>query len=148
MELDTKAIAEALMIEPKSDLNSAQILLKGGEYSRSIYHSQLAVEKAMKSCLALAGKIITDNHFVSDRFIHTFSTMPNGLKIAKNAKYLERQGTKTRYPMFRDATRPIWTPSKEYTKSDAIEAFGKAESAFDAIIRFLEDQYKITFKLE
>ncbi len=92
--------------------------------------------------------MITDNHFVSDRFTHTFSNMPNALKIAKDAKYLERQGTKTRYPMFRDATRPIWIPSKEYTKSDAVEAFEKAESAFDTIIGFMEDEYKITFELE
>jgi HEPN domain-containing protein len=58
----SKEIAEALMIEARSDLDAAKLLLDGGIYSRSIYHSQQAVEKAMKSCLALAGRSITDDH--------------------------------------------------------------------------------------
>ncbi|HDN65218.1 MAG TPA: HEPN domain-containing protein [Methanosarcinales archaeon] len=39
-----------------------RLLLDGEIYSRSIYHSQQAVEKAMKSCLTLAGRITTDDH--------------------------------------------------------------------------------------
>jgi len=42
----SKEIAEALMVEAKSDLDAAKLLLEGGIYSRSIYHSQQAVEKA------------------------------------------------------------------------------------------------------
>ena len=58
----SKEIAEALMIEARSDMDAAKLLLDGEIYSRPIYHSQQAVEKAMKSCLALTGWIITDDH--------------------------------------------------------------------------------------
>jgi len=41
----SEEIAEALMVEAKSDLDAAKLLLEGGIYSRSIYHSQ---EKLVK----------------------------------------------------------------------------------------------------
>jgi len=143
----SKEIAEALMVEAKSDLDAAKLLLEGGIYSRSIYHSQQAVEKAMKSCLALAGRIITDDHWVSDRFIDTFREMPNTLKIVRDAKFLEHQGTRSRYPLFRDSKKPLWIPSKEYTKDDANSAYKKAEYVFNAILEFLKDKYEIEFEV-
>jgi len=44
---ELKKIFEALMLEAHSDIRSAKLLLDGAEFSRSIYHSQQAVEKAM-----------------------------------------------------------------------------------------------------
>lgn len=140
-----KEIAEALMIEAKSDLDAAKLLLEGRIYSRSIYHSQQAVEKAMKSCLALAGRIITDDHWVSDRFVDTFREMP--IEIAKDAKFLEHQGTKSRYPLFRDPRRSMWIPSREYTKDDATGAYRRADRIFNALIAFLSDKYGVVFEL-
>ncbi|HDJ38214.1 MAG TPA: HEPN domain-containing protein [Methanosarcinales archaeon] len=92
-------------------------------YSRSIYHSQQAVEKAMKSCLALAGRIITDDHRVSDRFANTFRGMP--AEIVGDAKFLEHQGTRSRYPLFRDPSRSMWIPSRKYTGDDAAGGIGR-----------------------
>jgi HEPN domain-containing protein len=44
---DAKQIFEALMLEAQSDIRSAKLLLDGMEFSRSVYHSQQAVEKAI-----------------------------------------------------------------------------------------------------
>jgi hypothetical protein len=45
--VDAKQIFEALMLESQSDIWSVKLLLDGTEFSRSIYHSQQAVEKAI-----------------------------------------------------------------------------------------------------
>lgn len=74
---ELKSIFEALMLEANSDMRSAKLLLDGAEFSRSIYHSQQAVEKAMKASLVLTGAIITDDHWISDRFKQVFPEMPD-----------------------------------------------------------------------
>nr|QNO45151.1 hypothetical protein GMDKAGHH_00004 [Methanosarcinales archaeon ANME-2c ERB4]QNO46047.1 hypothetical protein OOGCPJEC_00032 [Methanosarcinales archaeon ANME-2c ERB4]QNO50332.1 hypothetical protein NFHCAOLN_00002 [Methanosarcinales archaeon ANME-2c ERB4] len=76
------------MIEAKSDPDAAKLLLNGEIYSRSIYHSQQAVEKAMKSCLALAGIIITDDHRVSDRFADIFREMSGTVQKSSDSRTL------------------------------------------------------------
>ncbi len=141
---DTKQIFEALMVESQSDMRSAKLLLDGTEFSRSIYHSQQAVEKAMKASLVLAGIIITDDHWVSDRFMQSFSTMPNIQNITRDAKYLERQATKSRYPLFSNTDRPIWIPSREYTEQDAEDAYRKALTIFKNIKQFLKEKHNIS----
>jgi HEPN domain-containing protein len=60
--LKHKDIAEAFLIEAKSDLNSARLLLNGGEYSRSISCSQHAIEKTLKAALVIKNIIITNTH--------------------------------------------------------------------------------------
>jgi len=95
---EIKKIFEALMLEAHSDIRSAKLLLDGAEFSRSIYHSQQAVEKAMKASLALTGAIITDDHWVSDRFKQAFPEMPDVHNLIRDSKYLERQAIKSRYP--------------------------------------------------
>ncbi len=133
------------MLEARSDIRSAKLLLDGTEYSRSIYHSQQAVEKAMKSSLVLTGIVITDDHWVSERFLKSFSVMPDILNLTRDAKYLERQATKSRYPLFTSVEKPIWIPSQEYTEYDANDAFRKAIAILKAIIQFLKEKHNISF---
>lgn len=141
--VDVKQIFDALMIEAQSDIRSAKLLLDGTEFSRSIYHSQQAVEKAMKACLVLTGIVITDDHWVSDRFIQAFPAMPDIRNLIRDTKYLERQATKSRYPLFSSAERPIWIPSREYSKQDADDAYRKAANILESIRKFLIEKYSI-----
>ena len=146
--IDAKQIFEALMLEAHSDIQSAKLLLDGTEFSRSIYHSQQAVEKAMKASLVLTGIVITDDHWVSDRFIKAFPEMPNISNLIHDAKYLERQATKSRYPLFTSTDRPIWIPSREYTEDDAEDAYRKANTILRTISQFLKEKHKISFKID
>ncbi len=136
------------MLEAHSDLRSAKLLLDGTEFSRSIYHSQQAVEKAMKASLVLTGIIITDDHWVSDRFMQTFPEMSNIHNLIRDSKYLERQATKSRYPLFTSAEKPIWVPSREYTEYDAEDAYRKATNILKAIKQFLKEKHNISFEID
>lgn len=98
----------------------------------------------MKSCLALAGRIITDDHWVSDRFANIFREMP--VEIVRDAKFLEHHGTRSRYPLFRDPSRSMWIPSRAYTQNDAAGAYRKADRIFGVIIKLLEDKYGVVFE--
>ncbi len=142
---NAKQIFEALMLEARSDLRSSKLLLDGAEFSRSIYHSQQAVEKAMKASLVLAGIIITDDHWVSDRFMQAFPEMPNLLNLIHDSKYLERQAIKSRYPLFTNTEKPIWIPSHEYTEQDADDAYRKAITILRAINQFLKEKHRVSF---
>ena len=135
------------MMEACSDVRSAKLLLDGGEFSRSIYHSQQAIEKAMKASLALKGAIITDDHWVSDRFLQVFPEMPGINNLIRESKYLERQAIKSRYPLFTNPDKPIWIPSQEYTYQDANEAYKKTINIVKNIIRFLKEKHGISFKI-
>lgn len=144
---ETKKIFEALMLESCSDVRSAKLLLDGAEFSRSIYHSQQAIEKAMKASLALTGAIITDDHWVSDRFLQTFHEMPGINNLIRESKYLERQAIKSRYPLFTNPDKPIWIPSREYTYQDANDAYKKTITIVRNIIRFLKEKHGISFEI-
>ncbi len=132
------------MVEAQSDIRSAKLLLDGTEFSRSIYHSQQAVEKAMKASLVLAGIVITDDHWVSDRFMQAFPEMPNLRNLMRDSKYLERQAIKSRYPLFTDVERPMWVPSREYTEQDAEDAYRKATTILKAVKQFLKEKHNIS----
>ena len=116
MQSRYKEICIALVIDAKDDIKAAGILLKNDIFSKSVYHSQQAVEKLLKAVLALNGILITDEHVVSDKFSLLFSKFNQVKEVAAEAKFLERQGSKTRYPLFHNPIKPIWIPSKEYKK--------------------------------
>jgi len=138
-----KDICNALILDAKEDLKAAKILLANAIYSKSIFHSQQTVEKALKSALALNAIFITDDHVVSDKFSLLFSKFNQIKEVAEEAKFLERQGSKTRYPLFHNPIKPIWIPSKEYKKEDAEKALQKAQFVLDKILNFLKEKYKI-----
>lgn len=145
---ELKKIFEALMLEANSDIRSAKLLLDGTEFSRSIYHSQQAAEKAMKASLALTGAIITDDHWVSDRFKQAFPEMPDIHNLIRDSKYLERQAIKSRYPLFTNPEKPMWIPSREYNENDANDAYKKATTILKNITQFLKEKHSISFEVE
>jgi HEPN domain-containing protein len=145
--IETHKIFEALMLESCSDVRSAKLLLDGAEFSRSIYHSQQAVEKAMKASLVLKGALITDDHWVSDRFMQAFPEIPGIKNLIRESKYLERQAIKSRYPLFTNPEKPIWIPSREYTYQDANDAYKKTITIVKNVIRFLKEKHGISFEI-
>lgn len=138
-----KDICNALIIDAKEDLKAAKILLDNSIYSKSVFHSQQVVEKALKAVLALNAIFITDEHVVSDKFNLLFSKFNQLKEVAEEAKFLERQGSKTRYPLFHNPIKPIWIPSREYKNQDAEKALQKADLVLKKILGFLKDRYGI-----
>lgn len=141
-----KDIAEAFLIEARSDLNSARLLLEGGEHSQSIAHSQHAVEKTLKAALALRDIIITSQHVVSADFVTAYHPdFPEAHRLGRIAVSLERVGLKTEYPFFGRADLPIWIPSQQYKQEDAREALSKARDVFRSVMEFLKANYEVSF---
>jgi len=138
-----KDICNALIIDAKEDQKAAKVLLDNSIYSKSVFHSQQIVEKALKAVLALNAIFITDEHVVSDKFSILFSKFNQVKEVAQEAKFLEQQGSKTRYPLFHNPIKPIWIPSIEYKKPDAEKALQKADFVLTKIIGFLKDKYGI-----
>ena len=143
MQSRAKDICIALIIDAKEDVKAAEVLCKHEIYSKSIYHCQQSVEKALKSVLALNGIFITDEHHVSDKFALLFSKFNTVKEVADEAKTLERHGSRPRYPLFRDPIRPIWIPSREYKKVDADKALATAQKVMEKITAFLEEKYGV-----
>lgn len=138
-----KDIARALLREAKSDLNSAGLLLAGGEYSRAIAHCQHSVEKVLKAALTMRGIIITREHIVSPDFLAAYRDFPEAESIAMAVSALEKEGTRTEYPLFGRPDLPIWIPSERYGQEDARQALAKAEYVFQAIADLLKQRYQI-----
>lgn len=65
------------------------------------------------------------------------------IKIKRVVQTLEREGTKTEYPLFRRTDLPIWMPSKSYTREDAAEALAKAKYVFNTVSEYLREQYQV-----
>ena len=101
------------------------------------------IAASLKAVLALNGIFITDEHVVSDKFSLLFSKFNTVKEVADEAKFLERQGQKARYPLFRDPIKPVWIPSKEYKKEDAAKAFEKADFVLKKIAEFLDEKYNV-----
>lgn len=138
-----KDICIALINDAEVDIKSARILLENDIFSKSIFHSQQAVEKMIKSVLALNAIIITDEHHVSDKLALLFSKFNQLNEVIHEAKVLERQGSKPRYPLFHDPIKPIWEPSKEYKKSDAEIAINTANKVYNTLLSFIEKKYGV-----
>lgn len=144
--LKHKDITLALLTESKEDITSAKLLLAGGVYSRAISSCQHAVEKSLKAALVMKDIIITTAHIVSEDFFNAYQDWEEAKKIKRVAQTLEKEGTKTEYPLFRRTDLPIWMPSKTYTRQDAVESLAKAKYVFRTITKYLKAQHQIEIK--
>jgi len=140
--LDYGEVAKSFMKEAKVDLRSAQLLKEGGEFSRAVAMCQQAVEKILKAALALEGIIVLE-HEVADRFVAAFPEIEGVRELGRMVKALEREGTKTRYPLFGRVDLPIWVPSERYREEDAAGAIKSASFVMRKVTAFIEKEYHL-----
>lgn len=138
-----REIARAYLKEAAADVNSARLLIAGGEYSQTIVHCQHAVEKTLKAALAMRNIIITREHSVSPEFVRVYSDWDEAKEIGLVVSALEKEGTRTEYPFFGRPDLPIWIPSERYGGADAEDALEKAEYVFEVVGAFLRETYEV-----
>jgi HEPN domain-containing protein len=132
-----KELAKEFFLTALNDLESAKLELEGKVFNNSVYHSQQAIEKAIKALLILHNQFV-ETHFVADRI--------KGLvdeKVVEHAKSLEKNWILTRYP-FRRKTE-IWSPRKAFSEVDAIETLKKAKFVLNEIEKILKEKYGLSF---
>ncbi len=130
LELQVKR-ALARLLEAHEDLKAAKLLLRKVE-SRSLFHSQQAVEKSLKACLS---KVI-----IGDIKLHpvikllkekVLPSLPEPLqeqftKLEDDAFWVERRWIDTRYEEI-GANGKILTPLFRFGKTDARSGINAAE---------------------
>ncbi len=143
--------ALARLLEAYVDLDSAKLLHKKVE-SRSLFHSQQCVEKALKACLSIKYTGDIRVHEVGDIFkkdvLPQASEPIKGefLEILTSIKWLEKRWVDTRYEI--EIGRKIEIPSMVFKKEDATEGLTIAEKTLELSRRFLEDYFEITIPEE
>jgi len=144
--LSHRDIARALLTEAYADLEAAQVLRQAGIHARCIAHCQHAVEKALKSALAVRDLIITDRHDVAEDFRQAYTDWSLRDELADIALDMENIGFRTEYPLFGRRDLPVWIPSERYTGADAGEALNKANRVLEAIETLLATDYGVQRK--
>lgn len=132
------AISDSFLRAAKSDLNSARILLESGEYSNSLYHSQQAIEKILKTMLALKGRFIFKHEVIAEfcsAFKNTVSRDFIALLQNKGFK-LEQEGSSFRYPDFSGTV--IFDPTEGFSKADANEGYRAAKEIVATTLKELK----------
>ena len=122
----------------KADLKSAEIL-KEVVPADSVYHSQQAVEKAIKSALVVKG-IEVKEHRVSGLFYDEFVVLyPELEEIYGIAVELEKHWLKSRYPI--EYSRGVWNPLEVYSKEDAERLYSMARTFVSRMEEFLRKEF-------
>ncbi len=133
-------LAREFLVKAKSDMESAEILLKNGKYEDAAYHFQQASEKAVKALL-IVHKKFESTHIVSPIFekIRISEKIPEDITIA--IKDLEKHWLITRYPM--RSGKEIWSPVEQYTRANAEDALKKAKVVFEKVGEVLKEKYNV-----
>ena len=140
---EEREISRAFIREAEDDFDSAFSLLEKGKFSKVVMLCQSCAEKSIKAALILK-KIISSEHKVIDLFIKEYSKELKEInKIENVVRFFEREGIKTRYPLFSRKDKPLWLPSESYNQRDAEESLQKAEFILNAIKNFLKDKYNV-----
>lgn len=136
-------IAKAFVIESQDDLETASDILAKKRYSKVVFHCQGCIEKIIKAALIFKN-IISSEHKVVDIFVKEFGKeIKNIERIDEAARFLERQGIKSRYPLFSRKDVSVWIPKQAYNEKDATESLKKAEFVFNTLLNFLKANYNL-----
>jgi HEPN domain-containing protein len=134
-----KEIAKAFLIESEVDIEVARLTFVNSFYSRTIFFSQQAAEKAAKAVLALY-RVLSSDHNTATIFkaILNKGPLPEYEKISETIEHLEKYGAKARFPLFQRQDLPLWIPSREFKEHEAFQALAGAEFVFRSLQEFLE----------
>ncbi len=137
-------ISKAYLIEAKNDYDVVPILIENKKYSIATYHSQQAVEKLLKACLAAEGKIGIYRHEIFSFFLNAFNEKIDNVTMAKLEDAVvpqEENWALSRYPDW--SAKPIWIPSQQITFDNARMSDARMRTVFEILIPFLKENYKI-----
>ncbi|HLB25642.1 MAG TPA: HEPN domain-containing protein [Nitrospirota bacterium] len=135
---DPKKIARAFLIEGDVDIKMAKLAYINSFYSRSIFFSQQASEKAVKACLVMKGIFSTDHNNAS-LFRALYCDCIEGFPaLLSSVERLEKIGAKARFPLFQRSDLPIWIPSNSFREDEARESLEKGEIVFNRLREFLQ----------
>ena len=139
--VSNKDFSEAMLQDGKRDFLIAQKLILDGFYDKSVYHSQQAVEKGIKSVLLAMG-IYQKTHFVGEILKRSLKgkSLDNlwieRLTVAAElAVTIEPDVSLSRYPGIKDDR--LWIPFKEYERQDAENALEKVEKVMSIAEGFI-----------
>lgn len=142
-----KKIAIAFLTESQSDYKAVSILIKNRQYNLAIYHAQQSVEKLLKACLAVEGKIGIYKHeiFYFFREIFVDKLDSDDMKVLEdNVPELEKEWADSRYPEWEN--EQIWIPSEEYSLADATKMKERMGAASKILKKFLKERHGIKRK--
>ena len=146
MELQAKR-ALARLVEAAEDLKTAKILVDKLQ-SRSLFHSQQCVEKALKGCLSkvLVGEI-TSHTVVKLIEEKLFPLLPETLKqefkeLRNDAFWTERRWIDTRYEELKPGEK-IELPVFKFTTTDARKGIQAAEKTINWAIKCIQLLFEI-----
>ncbi|AIY90997.1 hypothetical protein GACE_1972 [Geoglobus acetivorans] len=129
----------------KADLKSAEVLIEVVP-ADSVYHSQQAVEKAIKAALSVKG-IEVKEHRVSGLFYDEFVVLfPELEEIYGIAVELEKHWLKSRYPI--DYSRGVWDPLRAYSPKDAESFFEMAKTFVLTLEEFLVREFGLKVNMK
>ena len=129
---------ERWMKQSQNDLEAAEYLLEGDYYSLTCFHSQQAVEKALKALMFAKGRLK-----MGDLEVHEVLTLayrasgmdPRLRTIPAKVARIQGYYVKTRYPNYRRGFPEHSIPAENYTYDDAYDAVSKAKET----LRLIQD---------
>lgn len=141
-----EARAIAYLRDAFDDLGCGNDLLKTHHYSKALFHFQQTTEKAMKSCLAILGKLVVQEHRCTHLFkTHVLPTLSEELKegfkeIMSTLRELEWAYITTRYSV----TTAGEIRLEEYNEKDTQDASAIAKKCLDLTRSFIEEKLNTT----
>ena len=141
-----EARAIAYFRDALDDLGCGDDLLKTHHHSKALFHFQQSIEKAMKSCLAIWGKLFVQEHRCSNLFkTYIFPVLSEELnegfkEIMSTLRELECYYITTRYSV----TTAGEIRLEEYNEKDVRDASSIARKCLDLTYSFIEEKISKT----
>jgi len=134
---------KSFAMEAKTDLESAEELLKAEKYGRVTFLAEQCVEKIIKSFLLCRGVEIVKKHDITPLLVDalTEEEIKEFDKLIRYSKLLELEFPRSRYPIPTD--NGIFSPARDYTKEDAQDAIKKAGFVYETLTKFMKERYGV-----